>query len=234
MQPASRAAAAADARSPRRVPAEKLVADTVAEVIQRADELTELVAIYWRNGKRAAVGAAQEGARTRLRQVRRLPAGEVRPRRAGEAARRAVPRPRQAEGDEQAAIVAASSPTRSSIARHLGGRAVGRRRQEGDVRAAAPEGKLGYLALLRNLRNMAEAGVDEELVRDAILARKGAGACCRSASWRRRARRRGSSRGLDKALQAAIADQAQRCRAGRWCWSTCRARWTRRCRGGRI
>src|SRR5205085_494685 len=35
------------------------------------------------------------------------------------------------------------------------------------------EGKLGYLALLRNLRNMAEAGVDVDLVRDAIIARKG-------------------------------------------------------------
>lgn len=36
------------------------------------------------------------------------------------------------------------------------------------------EGKLGYLALLRNLRNMVEAGVDRELIKTAILARKGA------------------------------------------------------------
>lgn len=35
------------------------------------------------------------------------------------------------------------------------------------------EGKLGYLALLRNLRNMAQAGCDETLVREAIVARKG-------------------------------------------------------------
>ena len=35
------------------------------------------------------------------------------------------------------------------------------------------EGKLGYLALLRNLRNMVEAGCDLDLVREAILARKG-------------------------------------------------------------
>lgn len=35
------------------------------------------------------------------------------------------------------------------------------------------EGTLGYLALLRNLRNMVEAGVDMQLVRDAVLARKG-------------------------------------------------------------
>jgi 60 kDa SS-A/Ro ribonucleoprotein len=36
------------------------------------------------------------------------------------------------------------------------------------------EGTLGYLALLRNLRNMVSAGCDLKLVRDAIVARKGA------------------------------------------------------------
>lgn len=36
------------------------------------------------------------------------------------------------------------------------------------------EGRLGYLALLRNLRGMLEAGVDRKLVTEAILARKGA------------------------------------------------------------
>lgn len=36
------------------------------------------------------------------------------------------------------------------------------------------EGNLGYMALLRNLRNMAESGVDRTLVRNAIIARKGA------------------------------------------------------------
>lgn len=34
--------------------------------------------------------------------------------------------------------------------------------------------KIGYLALLRNLRGMIEAGVDKELMQNAILARKGA------------------------------------------------------------
>lgn len=35
------------------------------------------------------------------------------------------------------------------------------------------EGKLGYFALLRNLRNMAQANVDDTLIREAVLARKG-------------------------------------------------------------
>lgn len=36
------------------------------------------------------------------------------------------------------------------------------------------EGNIGYLALLRNLRNMVNAGCDTGLIRDAIVARKGA------------------------------------------------------------
>lgn len=36
------------------------------------------------------------------------------------------------------------------------------------------EGKLGYLALLRNLRNMEQAQVDRALIKEALLARKGA------------------------------------------------------------
>ena len=35
-------------------------------------------------------------------------------------------------------------------------------------------GRLGYMALLRNIRGMKEAGVDVQLIRDAIVARKGA------------------------------------------------------------
>lgn len=35
------------------------------------------------------------------------------------------------------------------------------------------DGKLGYLALLRNLRGMLDAGVDDQLIKDAILAQKG-------------------------------------------------------------
>lgn len=36
------------------------------------------------------------------------------------------------------------------------------------------DGKMGYMALLRNLRKMTEVGVDSSIIRDAILARKGA------------------------------------------------------------
>lgn len=68
------------------------------------------------------------------------------------------------------------------------------------------EGKLGYLALLRNLRTMVEAGVPRDLIRDAVLARKGAG---RVLPFRYVAAARACPQMepvLDQALAAAIAD----------------------------
>jgi 60 kDa SS-A/Ro ribonucleoprotein len=69
------------------------------------------------------------------------------------------------------------------------------------------DGKLGYLALLRNLRNMAQAGVDEGLVRQAIVARKGG--AHRVLPFRYVAAARAAPRfepSIDQALLAAIAN----------------------------
>lgn len=66
--------------------------------------------------------------------------------------------------------------------------------------------KLGYMALLRNLRGMLEADVDEDLIKDAILARKGA---ARVLPFRFVAAARAAPRleaTLDKALVANIAE----------------------------
>lgn len=66
------------------------------------------------------------------------------------------------------------------------------------------DGKLGYLALLRNLRNMSEAGVEPQLVRQAIIDRKGAQ---RVLPFRYVAAARAApryERELDKALLASI------------------------------
>lgn len=68
------------------------------------------------------------------------------------------------------------------------------------------EGKLGYLALLRNLRNMLESGVNEQLIRDALLARRGAQ---RVLPFRYIAAARHATQlepVLDQALQASLAE----------------------------
>jgi hypothetical protein len=70
------------------------------------------------------------------------------------------------------------------------------------------EGKLGYMALLRNLRNMSEAGVDDDLITNAILACKGAH---RVLPFRYVAAARACPRfepALDQALVASIAEAA--------------------------
>lgn len=69
------------------------------------------------------------------------------------------------------------------------------------------EGNLGYLALLRNLRNMLESGVDRKLIERAILDRKGAGKVLpfRFVAAARHAKQLEPV--LDQALLVSIADQ---------------------------
>ncbi len=92
------------------------------------------------------------------------------------------------------------------------------------------ERKLGALALLRNLRNMKDAGVDEQLVLAALDAMKTE----RVLPFRFLAAARYAPQweeALERAMFRAVADAASGCRAARCCWSTCPGRWLRRCRG---
>jgi hypothetical protein len=150
-----------------------LVSETITATISRADELAELVALYWKDGKRplsaqmkkglaAAFGKFDEYAlakydranRVRLRDVLFLT--------------HAKPR-----DDEQAELwkrlVANELMAPDTWEVSLSGGADKRETFERLIR----ERKLGYLALLRNLRNMTEAGVDPTLMREAVIARRG-------------------------------------------------------------
>jgi hypothetical protein len=153
---------------------ERLVADTVARVIQRADEPGELVALHHRLGAMRMLPAQMRKGLARaiakfdeyelakydrdsavkLRDVLRL----VRPTPKDEAQSALWKRVKERT---------LAMPDTWEVA--LSGGADKRATFEGFLR----ERKLGYLALLRNLRNMVQAGVDEGLVRQAILARKG-------------------------------------------------------------
>ncbi|MEZ5923031.1 MAG: TROVE domain-containing protein [Hyphomicrobiaceae bacterium] len=186
---------------------EKIVANTVAEVIQRADELTELVAIYWRNGRKPLSAQLKKGL---ARAFEKFDAYELaKYDRPGPIRLRDVlflvhAKPKAAEQAETWRKLAAKeldSPDTWEVA--LSGGADKRETFERLLRT----GKLGYLALLRNLRNMAEAGVDEDLVRRAIGERKGAK---RVLPFRFVAAARAApvfDREIDEALQAVIAEQ---------------------------
>jgi 60 kDa SS-A/Ro ribonucleoprotein len=153
---------------------DRLVADTVARVVQRADEPGELVALHHRLGaKRMLPAQMRKGlaraiakfdeyelakydrdSAVKLRDVLRL----VRPTPKDEAQSALWKRVKErtlAMPDTWEVALSGGADKRATF-EHL-----------------LRERKLGYLALLRNLRNMVRAGVDVDLVRQAILARKG-------------------------------------------------------------
>jgi 60 kDa SS-A/Ro ribonucleoprotein len=187
---------------------ERLVADTVARVVQRADEPGELVALHHRLGaKRMLPAQMRKGlaraiakfdeyelakydrdSAVKLRDVLRL----VRPTPKDEAQSALWKRVKErtlAMPDTWEVALSGGADKRATFERLL------------------RERKLGYLALLRNLRNMVQAGVDADLVRQAILARKGGAQ--RVLPFRYVAAARAAPQFepfLDDALRAAIAE----------------------------
>ena len=187
---------------------DRLVADTVARVVQRADEPGELVALHHRLGAKRMLPAQmrkglaraiakfdeyelakydRDGA-VKLRDVLRL----VRPTPKDEAQSALWKRVKErtlAMPDTWEVALSGCADKRATFERLL------------------RERKLGYLALLRNLRNMVQAGVDDGLMRQAILARKGGAQ--RVLPFRYVAAARAAPQFepfLDEALRAAIAE----------------------------
>src|SRR5580693_3305279 len=146
----------------------RLVADTLASVIQRADELTEFVAIYWIDGRVPLSGQVKKGLAAafpkfdeyalakydrggpvKLRDVLFL--SHAKPRDAAQAgAWKKLIWGRLNAPDTWEVALSSGVDKREAWQRLL------------------LENKLGALALLRNLRNMRAAGVEEELVLSAL------------------------------------------------------------------
>ena len=147
----------------------KLVAPTLARVIQRADELTEFLAIYWADGRVPLSAQIKKGlaraftkfdayqlakynrdGAVKLRDVLFLTHAKPRDEKQEQVWKQLVdgtlPTP-----DTWEVELSASDDKRASWSRLLS------------------ENKLGGLALLRNLRNMQQAAVDEDLIRAALV-----------------------------------------------------------------
>lgn len=152
----------------------KIVGDTIYQTIQRADELSEFLSIYWRKGKsplakQVKLGLARAFGKFdayALAKYDRAKAIRLR-----DVLFMVHAKPRD---DAQAAVwkqlVDGTLPAPDTWEVSL---SAGTDKKETWERMLR-ESTLGYLALLRNLRNMTDVGVDPGLVRDAILARKGA------------------------------------------------------------
>jgi len=152
-----------------------LAGDTIARVIQRPDELGEFLSLYW-DGKRTPL--AKQVKRGLALAFGKFDAYQLAKWNRADAAIKlrdvlflthAKPK-----DESQAAVwkqlVDGTLPAPDTWEVALSGGAD----KHATWTRLLTEGKLGYLALLRNLRNMEQAGVDKALVRQAILARKGA------------------------------------------------------------
>jgi 60 kDa SS-A/Ro ribonucleoprotein len=151
----------------------RLVAETLERVIQRADEVAEFVVIYWKDGRvplsaqvKKGLAAAfpkfdeyqlakyDRGGPIKLRDVLFL--SHAKPRDAA-----------QAGVWKKLVWGCLSTPDTWEVALSASGKEGVADKREAWERLLR-EKKLGALALLRNLRNLREAGVDEALVLDAL------------------------------------------------------------------
>ena len=145
-----------------------LVAETLVRVIQRADELAEFVAIYWADGRTPLAASVKKGLAAAFTSFEEYALAKYD--RTGAVRLRDVlflchARPRdtaQAELWKRLAAGELTTPDTWEVALSSGG----------DKRAHWERllvgGRLGALALLRNLRNMKAAGVSEDYIAAAL------------------------------------------------------------------
>lgn len=144
-------------------------ADAIYQTISRADEIAEMLAIYWRNGRRPIPAQMKKGLAKAFTKFDEYALAKYN--RDGAVKLRDVlfmvhAKPKD---DAQAALwkrlVDGTLATPDTWEVALSGGADKKETFERMLR----ENTLGYLALLRNLRNMIEAGVDRNLIRSGII-----------------------------------------------------------------
>ncbi|PYX30633.1 MAG: TROVE domain-containing protein [Acidobacteria bacterium] len=145
-----------------------LVSETLARIIQRGDELAEFVAIYWKDGRMPLSGQVKKGlaaAFPKFDEYQLAKYERVGPIKLRDVLFLCHAKPRdQAQADVWKRLVSGSLTTPDTWEVALSSGADKREAWERLLR----EQKLGALALLRNLRNMREVGVDESLVLSAL------------------------------------------------------------------
>lgn len=148
------------------------IADYITNTIQRADELTELLSVYWKNGKKPLAAQLKKGLARAFTKFNAYSLAKYN--RDNQIKLRDVlflchAKPKDAAQSEtwkQLVNGTLESPDTWEVEL-----SAGKDKRETFERLIR-EGKLGYLALLRNLRNMVQAGCDIALVSKAILERK--------------------------------------------------------------
>jgi len=146
----------------------KLRAETLNAVIQRPDELCEFMAIYWRNGKcklanqvkkglAQAFGKFNEYQLAKYNRDRDIKLRDV----------MFLTHPKPVDKQQEVLFKKLAEGTLSTPDTWEVSLSSGADKNETFTRLLS-EKKLGGLALLRNLRNMQDAGVDRSLIRDSV------------------------------------------------------------------
>jgi hypothetical protein len=151
----------------------QLLSKTMGAVLQRADEPAEFLALYWKDGKQPLSKQVKRGLAWSLRRFSEYDLAKYN-RDAAVTLRDVLFMSHALPKDEaQAALwkklAANELATPDTWEVQLSAGANKKETFERLIR----EKQLGYFAVIRNLRNMEQAGVDAQLVREAILARKG-------------------------------------------------------------
>lgn len=144
--------------------------DIIERVLLRADELCELVAVYWRNGKRPLSAQLKKGLAKALANFDEHQIAKYNRNNKGDAVKlRDVLRlvHPKAEGERSALYKRIIDGTLAVPDTWETALSAGADKRETFERLLR-ECNLGDLALLRNLRNMQQAGVDEALVIEAL------------------------------------------------------------------
>ena len=151
----------------------QLLSRTMGRVLQRADEPAEFLALYWKDKKQPLSKQVKRGLAWSMRRFSEYDLAKYN--RDSEITPRDVLFLSHAKPKDEAQAVLWKKLAAKELATpdtwevQLSAGADKKETFERLIR----ERKLGYLALIRNLRNMEQAGVDVQLVREAILARKG-------------------------------------------------------------
>ena len=149
------------------------VGDAIAGVISRADELAEILAMYWKDGKRPVPAQLKRGLAMAFYKFEEYHFAKYN--RDGAVKLRDVmflvhPKPKN---DDQAGLFkriaenTLKTPDTWEVALSAGGD------KKAEFTRLLESGKLGYLATLRNIRNMVEAGVDPGLIESRLLSEVG-------------------------------------------------------------
>lgn len=185
----------------------QLLSRTMGRVLQRADEPAEFLALYWKDKKQPLSKQVKRGLAWSMRRFGEYELAkynrdaEVTPR---DVLFMAHAKPKdEAQAALWKRLAANELETPDTWEVQLSAGADKKETFERLIR----EKKLGYFALIRNLRNMEQAGVDGQLVREVILARKGG--ANRILPFRYIAAARHAKQfepQLDTAMQAALAE----------------------------